>query len=65
LLQEKVQATHKLTPVYKVLSSEGPDHKKVFTIGVYFGEKLVAQGQGPSKQDGEVEAARRALEQLS
>ncbi len=64
LLQEKVQATHKLTPVYKVLSSEGPDHKKVFTIGVYFADKLIAQGQGPSKQDGEVEAARAALELL-
>lgn len=62
LLQEKVQASLKVTPVYRVLSSEGPDHKKVFTIGVYFGDKLVAQGSGPSKQDGEVEAARKALE---
>lgn len=60
-LQEKVQASLKVTPVYKVLSSEGPDHKKVFTIGVYFGDKLVAQGSGPSKQDGEVEAAKAAL----
>lgn len=64
LLQEKVQASLRVTPLYKVLSSEGPDHKKVFTIGVYFGDKLVAQGSGPSKQDGEVEAARSALEIL-
>lgn len=63
-LQEKVQASLKVTPVYKVISSEGPDHKKVFTIGVYFGDKLIAQGSGPSKQDGEVEAARKALEVL-
>ncbi len=62
LLQEKVQASLKVTPVYKVLSSEGPDHKKMFTIGVYFGDKLVAQGSGPSKQDGEVDAAKKALE---
>ncbi len=60
-LQEKVQASLKVTPVYKVLSSEGPDHKKMFTIGVYFAEKLIAQGTGPSKQDGEVEAAKAAL----
>lgn len=65
LLQEKVQASLKVTPTYKVISSEGPDHKKVFTIGVYFGEKLIAQGSGPSKQDGEVEAARKALETFS
>jgi ribonuclease III len=63
-LQEKVQAMLKVTPTYKVLSSEGPDHKKQFTIGVYFGDKLVAQGNGPSKQDGEVEAAKKALEQV-
>lgn len=61
-LQEKVQAHLKLTPVYKVIESVGPDHKKIFTIGVYFGEKLIAQGSGPSKQDGEVDAARKALE---
>ena len=60
-LQEKVQASLKVTPVYKVLSSEGPDHKKMFTIGVYFGDRLIAQGTGPSKQDGEVEAAKAAL----
>jgi ribonuclease-3 len=62
LLQEKVQASLKLTPVYKVLSSEGPDHKKVFVIGVYFGDKLIAQGSGQSKQDGEVDSAKKALE---
>jgi ribonuclease III len=61
LLQEKAQAKLKLTPFYKVLSSEGPDHKKLFTIGVYFGDKLIADGSGPAKQDGEVEAARKAL----
>ncbi len=61
-LQEKVQASLKITPTYRVLSSEGPDHKKVFSIGVYFGEQLIAQGSGPSKQDGEVDAAKKALE---
>ena len=37
-LQEKVQAEEKITPTYKVLSEEGPDHARVFTMGVYFGE---------------------------
>lgn len=62
LLQEKTQAELKLTPVYKVMSEEGPDHKKVFTVGVYFGDKLSATGHGPSKQDAEVEAAKKALQ---
>jgi ribonuclease-3 len=64
LLQEKVQASLKVTPVYKVLSSDGPDHKKVFVIGVYFGDKLIAQGSGQSKQDGEVDAAKKAWKLL-
>jgi len=61
LLQEKTQASEKVTPAYKLLSEKGPDHKKIFTVGVYIGEKEVARGEGLSKQDAEVEAARRAL----
>lgn len=64
LLQEKIQEQMKVTPTYKVLSETGPDHNKIFTVGVYFGDQLAAQGSGPSKQDAEVEAARAALEQL-
>lgn len=62
LLQEKVQADLKLTPTYKLIEEKGPDHNKIFIMGVYFGEKLVAQGDGPSKQEAEVVAAKNALE---
>lgn len=61
LLQEKTQAVTKITPIYKVLSEVGPDHAKVFTVGAYLGEKLLATGKGASKQEAEVEAAREAL----
>lgn len=61
LLQEKVQRDLKVTPVYKVLKEEGPDHSKIFTTGVYFGDKLIAEGSGASKQEAEVEAAHNAL----
>lgn len=64
LLQEKIQEQLKVTPTYKVLEETGPDHQKVFTVGVYFGSELIAKGAGPSKQEAEVEAARAALEQL-
>lgn len=62
--QEKTQAKLKFTPVYKVLSEEGPDHKKIFTVGVYLADKLAAVGQGMSKQDAEVDAAKRALQEI-
>ena len=56
-LQEIVQSKEGFTPVYKVLSEEGPDHDKVFTVGVFVDGKLKGQGSGPSKQMGQVSAA--------
>jgi ribonuclease-3 len=60
-LQELVQSNEGHTPVYKVLSEEGPDHEKTFTIGVFVDGKLVGQGTGPSKQAGQQQAAESAL----
>ncbi|MBI2591273.1 MAG: ribonuclease III [Candidatus Brennerbacteria bacterium] len=60
-LQEVVQEKLKITPVYRVLEEKGPDHQKIFKIGVYFGDKLIAEGAGASKQEAEVEAAKSAL----
>ncbi len=60
-LQEIVQEKLRVTPSYKVLSEIGPAHKRTFKIGVYFGDKLVASGEGSSKQEAEIEAAREAL----
>lgn len=60
-LQELVQSAEGFTPVYKVLSEEGPDHDKVFTVGVYVNGEQKGQGQGPSKQAGQVAAAEDAL----
>lgn len=60
-VQEKCQEKYSLTPGYKVLSEEGPDHDKLFLIGIYFGDDKIAEGQGKSKQEAETAAARNAL----
>lgn len=60
-LQEVVQSTDGYTPVYKVLAEVGPDHDKVFTVGVFVDGKLKGQGSGPSKQAGQQKAAEDAL----
>lgn len=60
-LQEVSQRIDGYTPVYKVLSEEGPDHDKVFTLGVYVGDKLMGKGNGSSKQNAQQEAAKAAL----
>lgn len=60
-VQEKAQEIHGVTPSYKVLGEEGPDHDKLFSIGIYFGDELIAEGRGKSKQEAETEAAKAAL----
>lgn len=60
-LQEVAQSREGFTPVYKVLSEEGPDHEKIFTVGVYVNSQLKGTGVGPSKQAGQQKAAEAAL----
>ncbi len=60
-LQEIIQEKLKVTPTYGVLEESGPAHQRTFRIGVYFGNELIAEGAGASKQEAEVEAAKEAL----
>ena len=62
LVQEKSQEYLNVTPSYKVMNEAGPDHDKHFTIGIYFGDSLVAEGKGKSKQEAEQMSAQKALE---
>ncbi len=62
-LQEVSQKIDGHTPVYKVMDEVGPDHDKMFTLGVYIGRRLMGKGHGPSKQIAQQNAAKAALEQ--
>ncbi len=62
LFQEKAQEFDEVTPLYKTVKESGPDHDKKFTVGVYIKDKMVATGEGKSKQDAEQAAAKKALE---
>jgi ribonuclease-3 len=64
LLQEISQADFRVTPEYRILSESGPDHARIFTVGVYFGNDLQGEGSGASKQEAETDAAKKALEKL-
>ena len=44
--QEYIQNSENQTPIYRVLSEEGPDHDKSFSVGVYVNEKLSGRGRG-------------------
>jgi ribonuclease-3 len=60
-LQEVSQSVDNLTPQYRVLEEIGPDHEKIFRLGVYVGETLMGVGEGPSKQIAQQQAATAAL----
>jgi ribonuclease III len=59
--QEAAQETAGVTPSYKVIDENGPDHNKWFKVGVYLGEEFVADGEGSSKQEAQVKAAENGI----
>ena len=64
-LQEWLQARARTLPEYRLASTTGPDHRKVFAVDVLVGDLLVASGTGASKKEAEREAARQALAALA
>lgn len=62
LFQEKAQELMGITPSYRVLEASGPDHNKIFKVGVFINNDLIAQGVGSSKQEAQVEAAKKAIQ---
>jgi ribonuclease-3 len=60
--QELAQEHASITPTYETLSQVGPDHDRVFTVGVFLRQEKVAEGSGRSKQEAEQQAAEKAVE---
>ena len=59
--QEWSQAELGITPVYKIVDEDGPDHAKLFTAQVLLDTVVAGAGQGSSKRTAEQAAARAAL----
>ncbi len=60
-VQELAQKIDGVTPIYKTLREEGPDHDKTFTVEICAGEKVIGTGSGHSKQEAQTEAAREGV----
>lgn len=63
--QEKAQEEKGITPHYQILDETGPDHAKIFTVGLYLDEEQIATGKGSSKQEAQVEAAANGLKKMT
>lgn len=61
VLQEKLQIHGEVHIKYEIIKEEGPDHNKKFTARVSCNNKILATGEGKTKKNAEMEAARKAL----
>lgn len=61
VFQEEAQEKVGVTPTYEVIKEWGPDHAKHFLVGVFLNGDLIAEGEGLSKQEAQLEAAKNAL----
>lgn len=59
--QELAQEMVSMTPSYRVVEESGPDHQKHFVVGLYLADEMIAQGEGTSKQEAQMEAAQEGL----
>jgi ribonuclease-3 len=64
-LQETAQALKLPQPKYSILSEDGPEHAKLFTVEVRVGKDWVSRAQGNSKKSAGQKAAQLVLQQLS
>ena len=64
VLQEKLQEHGEVKIEYKITQEKGPDHDKHFEAQVSCNGKLLASGEGKSKKEAHMEAAKKALEDL-
>ncbi len=64
VLQEKLQIHGNVNIKYTIIDEKGPDHNKKFTAKVECDNVYLATGEGNSKKHAEMEAARKALENM-
>ncbi len=62
VLQEKLQKNGTVLIQYEIVKEKGPDHDKVFVAQVKCNGKLLGEGEGNSKKQAEMMAAKKALE---
>lgn len=65
VFQEVIQEKYRVSPVYTVVATSGPDHAKEFEVEVLVQDKVYAHGKGRSKQEAEQAAAKSALDSLA
>ncbi|MBF0710108.1 MULTISPECIES: ribonuclease III [unclassified Gemella] len=64
ILQELISKEKMGRIEYKLISSEGPSHAKVFISSIYIDDELYGQGKGKTKKESEQKCAEKALKKI-
>ena len=64
VLQEKLQENGEVKIEYEIINETGPDHDKTFVAEVKCNGEILDMGEGKSKKEAQMEAAKKALEKL-
>lgn len=64
VLQEKLQKNGEVHIEYRIIGENGPDHDKTFVSEVLLNDQVLASGEGRSKKLAEMQAAKKALQEL-
>ena len=64
-LQERLQREGREPPRYDVVEETGPSHDLLFRVEVFRGSERLGKGEGTTKRQAEMNAARQALDQLA
>ena len=64
ILQEIVQEEGSQAVEYRLVSEQGPDHDKSFTVHVLLGSRILGEGTGHTKKAAEQAAAAKAVKEL-
>ena len=64
VLQEKLQENGEVKIEYSITNESGPDHDKTFEAEVEVNGKVLAKGIGKSKKAAQMQAAKKALENI-
>ena len=64
VLQEKLQENGEVKIEYEIIKEMGPDHDKTFVAEVKCNGEILDMGEGKSKKEAQMEAAKKALEKL-
>lgn len=65
ILQEKIQEDNTKVLEYRLVSEEGPDHNKTFTVEAYINDEFYGSGEGKNKKSAEQKAAYEAIKKLN